>query len=59
MVVTMMNFSQVKLFNNSYQVDPNCNNYVFKLLLPVGVTLLQRKQNEDVHLCGLVSIVRV
>lgn len=57
MVVTVMNFSQGKLLSSSYQVDPDCNSEVFKLLLPVGVTVLQHKQKEDVHPCGFISIV--
>lgn len=59
MVVTIMNFSEEKLLSNSYRVDPNCNNEVFKLLLPVGVTVLQHKQNEAVHLYGFISVVGV
>lgn len=56
-VVTVMNFSEGKLLSSSYQVDSDCKNKVFKALLPVGVTVLQHKQNEDVHPYGFISIV--
>lgn len=57
MFVTVMNFSEGKLLRGSYQVDSDCNSEVFKVLLPVGVTVLQYKQNEDVHPYGFISIV--
>lgn len=59
MIVTVIRFSEGRLLSSSYQVDSDCNNKVFKLLLPVGVTVLQHKQNEDVLPYGFISIVWV